>query len=108
MLKLPIIYGSVFWKIRIRIKEHWTKVLYKRGRSTQEETERENTHTKESEHWLNKSSTSNRCTALQEEEREAQQQMAGPENMPKTPPIYVIDVTNISPLIQLFEQIAEQ
>jgi hypothetical protein len=32
---------------------NWTKVLYKWRRSTQDETERETKHTKESEHWLN-------------------------------------------------------
>jgi hypothetical protein len=32
---------------------NYTEVLYKRGRSTQEETEREAKRTKESEHWLN-------------------------------------------------------
>jgi hypothetical protein len=47
-----------------------TKVSYKRGRSTQVETEREAKHTKESEHWLNQTSTSSRYTALLEEESE--------------------------------------
>jgi hypothetical protein len=28
--------------------------------------------------------------------------------MPKSPPIYITDVKNISPLIQLLEQIAKQ
>jgi hypothetical protein len=45
---------------------------------------------------------------LLEEESEDQQQKAGPENTPKPPPIYITDVTNISPLIQLLEQIAVQ
>jgi hypothetical protein len=31
-----------------------------------------------------------------------------PENIAKPPPIYITDVTNISPLIQLLEQIAVQ
>jgi hypothetical protein len=33
---------------------------------------------------------------------------AGPENMPQHPPIYITDVKNISPLLQLLEQIAKQ
>jgi hypothetical protein len=46
---------------------NWTKISYKRGKSTQEETEREAKHTQENEHWLNQSFASNRYTALQEE-----------------------------------------
>jgi hypothetical protein len=42
--------------------------------------------------------TSNRYTALPEEESE-EQQKTGPENTAKPPPIYTNDVTNISPLI---------
>jgi hypothetical protein len=38
------------------------------------------------------------------EESEVQKQKAGPENMLKPPPIYISDVKNISPLIQLLEQ----
>jgi hypothetical protein len=50
------------------LNNNWTEVLYIRGRSTQDETERETKHTKESVHWLNETSTSNRYTALLEEE----------------------------------------
>jgi hypothetical protein len=45
---------------------------------------------------------------LLEVESEDQQHKAGPENTPKPPPIYITDVANISPLIQLLEQIATQ
>jgi hypothetical protein len=76
-----------------------TKVSYKIGRSTQEQTETEAKHTKESEHWLNQTSISNRYTALLEEESADQQHKASPENTPKPPPIYITDVKNISPLI---------
>jgi hypothetical protein len=48
-----------------------------------------------------------RYAALLEEESEKQQK-AGPENTPKPPPIYITDVKNIAPLIQLLEQIAKQ
>jgi hypothetical protein len=42
------------------VNDNWTKVSHKRGRPTQEGTERETKHAKESEHRLNKTSTSNR------------------------------------------------
>jgi hypothetical protein len=87
------------------LNHNWNKVAYKRGRSTQEGTERK---AKGSEHWLNQTSTYNRYMALVEEDTEDQQQKAGPENTPKPPPIYITDVKNISPLIQLLEQIAKQ
>jgi hypothetical protein len=90
------------------LNDNWTKVSYKRGRSTQEGTERETKHAKESEHWLNKTSTSNRYTALLVEESEDKQQKAGSENTPKPPPIYITGIKNISPHIQLLEQIAKQ
>jgi hypothetical protein len=90
------------------LNDSWTKVSYKRGRSTLEGTEREAKHAKESEHWLNQTSNSNHYTALLEEESEDKQHKAGPENTPKLPPIYITDVKNISPLIQLLEQIAKQ
>jgi hypothetical protein len=43
-----------------------------------------------------------------EEGSEDQLQKAGPENTPKPSPFYITDVKNISPLIQLLEQIAKQ
>jgi hypothetical protein len=52
------------------LNDNWTKVSYKRDRPTQEATEREAKHAKESEHWLNQTSTSNRYTALLEGESE--------------------------------------
>jgi hypothetical protein len=55
-----------------------------------------------------KASTSNHFTALLEEESEDQQQKSGPENVPKPPPIYINDIKNISPLIEVLEQIAKQ
>jgi hypothetical protein len=48
--------------------------------------------TKESEHWLNQISTSNRYTSLLEEESENQQHKAGPENTQKPPPICITEV----------------
>jgi hypothetical protein len=69
------------------LNNNWTKVSYRRSRSTQEETEREAKHTKENEHWLNESSTSNLYTALLDEGSEDRQQKAGPENT-KTSNLY--------------------
>jgi hypothetical protein len=82
--------------------------LYKLGRSTQDETERETKQTKESVHWLNQTSTSNHYTVLLEEGSEDQQHKASPENTPKPPPVYITYVKNSSPLLQLLEQIAKQ
>jgi hypothetical protein len=90
------------------LNDNWTKVSYKRGSSTQKENEKEAKHAKESEYWFNRTSTSSLYTALLEEGSKDQQQKAGPENAPKPPPVYITDVKNISPLIQLLEQIAEQ
>jgi hypothetical protein len=59
-----------------KLNDNWTKVSYKRGRSTQQQTEREAKHATESGHWLNQTSTSNRYTAILEEESEDQQQKA--------------------------------
>jgi hypothetical protein len=83
---------------------NWTKVSYKRGRSTRDETERETKHAEESEHLLNQTSTSDRYTALLEEENCNQHHRAGPENTP-IPPL-ITGVKNISPLVQLLEQIS--
>jgi hypothetical protein len=52
------------------LNDNWTKVAYKRGRSTQQGTEKEAKHAKQSEYWLNQTSTSNRYTALLDEESE--------------------------------------
>jgi hypothetical protein len=90
------------------LNDNWTKLSYKRGRSTQEGTERGAKHATENEHWLNQTSTSNRYSALLEEESEDQQKKASTQNMPKPPPIYITDVQNISLLIQLLGQIAKQ
>jgi hypothetical protein len=89
------------------LNDNLTKILYKRGRSTQDGTDKEAKHAKQSGHWLNPTSTSSRYTALLEEESE-EQQKAGNENTQKPPPVYITDVTNISPLMQLLEQIAIQ
>jgi hypothetical protein len=69
----------------------WTKVSNKRGRPTQEPSVRETKHTKENEHWLSQTSTSNRYTAPLE---------AVLKNTAKLLPIYIAGVQNISPVIQ--------
>jgi hypothetical protein len=58
-----------------------------------------------SNHWLHSTSTSNRYTALLDEEKGQQD---GPGNTPKPPPMYVSDVTTVFSLIQLLEQIGKQ
>jgi hypothetical protein len=67
-------------------------------KTPQEEYQGDVKHTKESNHWLHPTSTSNRYTALLDEENGQQQQQDGPENTPKPPPS---DVTAVSPLVQL-------
>jgi hypothetical protein len=54
---------------------------------------------KGSEYWLNQPSTSNRYTALLEEESGDQQHKTSPENMSKPPPSYILVtvVKNILP-----------
>jgi hypothetical protein len=49
-------------------KSNWTKVSYKRGRSSLDATERESKHPKVTQHWLHPPSTetSNRFSALME------------------------------------------
>jgi hypothetical protein len=77
----------------------WTRVSYKRSRPAQEEFQRDVKYTKESNHWLHPTPTSNRYTALLDEENEHQPKQDRPENTLKPPPIYVSDVTTISPFI---------
>jgi hypothetical protein len=52
------------------LNNNWTKVSYKRGRSTQGKTERETKQTKGSVPCLNQTSTSSRYTALEESENQ--------------------------------------
>jgi hypothetical protein len=78
----------------------WTRVSYKRSRPAHEEFPRDVKYSKESNHWLHPTSTSNRYTALLDEENGHQQQ----QNLHQ----YVSDVTTVSPLIQLLEQISQQ
>jgi hypothetical protein len=85
-----------------------TKVSHKRGRQTHEEGQREAKHIRESEYWHHPTTTTNHYTVLLEEDSGQQQQKGGPGKTPKPPPIYVSDMTTISPLIQLLGQIVEQ
>jgi hypothetical protein len=50
------------------LNDNWTKVSYKKGRSTQDGTDKEAKHVKQREHRLSPTSTSNLYTALLEEE----------------------------------------
>jgi hypothetical protein len=90
------------------LNNNWTIALYIQGRSTQDETERETKHTKESVHWLDQTSSSNCYTALLEEEIEDQQHKARLEKVPNLPSIYITDVKNISSLMQMLEQTGKQ
>jgi hypothetical protein len=90
------------------IIKNWTKLLYKRSRSAQDRNKIKTKHSKESEHYLNQTSTSNRYTALLEEESEDQQHKTSLENTRKPPVVYKVGVKNISLLIQLLQQIEIQ
>jgi hypothetical protein len=84
----------------------WIQQSYKRSRPTQDDTSKHFKLAKQSDHWLNPTPTSNRFTALQDEELD-NQLPTGKESIPNPPPpIYITNVTNISPLIQLLEQLA--
>jgi hypothetical protein len=61
-----------------------------------------------SEYSLNQPASSNRFAVLQEEESREGQQTASHSSTPKAPPIHVTTVQNISPLIQLLEEIASE
>jgi hypothetical protein len=88
--------------------DNWTKVYYKRGRSSPDATEMESKHTKNTQHWLHPPSTetSNRFSALMEANSADRQHNAVPEHPPKPLPTYIQDVTIIPPLLQLLEQVA--
>jgi hypothetical protein len=88
------------------LNDNWTKVSYKRGRPTHDETEREAKHAIEIG-WLSQTSTSSHYTAPLEEESEDKQQKAGPEETPKPPLICITGIKIIS-LIQLLGRTARE
>jgi hypothetical protein len=81
--------------------------LQKRGRPPQEDNTREAKHGKEDSYWLNPTSTSNRYSALSDEDSSEHHQKSNIETTPKFPPIFVSNVTTIFSLIPLLEQIAK-
>jgi hypothetical protein len=82
-----------------RTKQCIARVSYKRRRQAQKEYPGNIKHPKESNHWLHPTSTSNRYTAVLDEENGHQQQQDGPGNTPKHPPMYVSNGTTVSPPI---------
>jgi hypothetical protein len=67
----------------------WTKVSYKSSPTHEEGTQREAKHVEGSEYWLHRSPTSNRYTALLEEDNNQQQQKFHPSEHAQTSTIYV-------------------
>jgi hypothetical protein len=59
----------------------WTRASLKRSKAVHEEFQRYVKHTKGRNNWLHPTSTSNRYTALLDEENEYQQRQGGPEDM---------------------------
>ena len=85
---------------------NWKKVTYKRARPHQNTTSNNPKCLKTSQYWLDAPTTSNRYELLSDDEvGEAQTNSNQP---PKPPPIFVTGVRNITPLIQLLNQIVEQ
>jgi hypothetical protein len=74
-----------------------TTVSYKRGRSTQESSDRVAKHVKDNHHLSPPTITSNRYTSLANEDSEATPTPASPTNVPKPPPIYIQNATTIPP-----------
>jgi LysM repeat protein len=83
----------------------WTKVTSKRGHSPQDDSTHEAKHSKEDSHWLHPITT---FSALSIEESSDAPQSTTTGSNPKPPPIFLCDVTTISPLLQLLDQIALQ
>jgi hypothetical protein len=75
------LYWVAFFTTETLFKERHS-IYVRTVRYSGKENESEAKHAKESEHWLNQTSTSNRYAALLEEGSEAQQRKAGPENTP--------------------------
>jgi hypothetical protein len=84
--------------------DHWIRIPNKRTQPLSEDHHRETKHIKENHHWLHPTTTINRYSVLQDEEPEQPTRHNEPGKTPKPPPIYVSDVTTISPLIRLLEQ----
>jgi hypothetical protein len=63
---------------------------------------------KSNENWLNPTPTSNRFSALQQEDDLVNQPSPGKEATPTPPPIYITNVTSIPPLFQLLDHIVPQ
>jgi hypothetical protein len=86
----------------------WTKVSSKRGRSSSDDPVRETKQVKESKHWLHPvpTTTSNRFSPLLSTTSIDTDLPLDSPRTPKPPPIYIQDVTAISPLLLLLDQIA--
>jgi hypothetical protein len=86
----------------------WTTVSYKRGRPTQESTDRVANHAKDNLHFSPPTITSNLFASLTNEDSEVTPTPTGPTSVPKPSPIYVQNVTTIPPLLQLLDQTSHQ
>ena len=87
--------------------ENWTIASHKRRRVPQDDTMLQKKQIKENAYWLDAPLTTNRFTILTDEEGNDQQHTEMIEKTPKPPPIFVYGVQNISPLIQLLDQVAK-
>jgi hypothetical protein len=74
----------------------WTKVSYKRGRSSPDDSERESKQIQDSQHWLHPptTATSSRFLPLMETNNPESEHNPGSVHTPKPSPIYIQDVTS--------------
>lgn len=85
---------------------NWKIVTHKRGRNSQNETEKVAKQSKGNEYWLDASS-SNRYSALENETGKDNEDTSPKEKTPKPPPIFVNGVKNITPLVKLLDGVAK-
>jgi hypothetical protein len=84
----------------------WITATNKRGRLTQDGTPKDSKLAKLNDHWLNPTTTSNRFTALQQDDLD-NNPLSGKEAMPP-PPQFISPVSLTYPLLQLLDQIIPQ
>jgi hypothetical protein len=87
--------------------ESWMTVSHKRRRIPHDNTVLHTKQNKEDAYWLDAPTNTNRFSALTDEEGSDQQCTEMTEHTPKPPPLYVYGVKNISPLVQLLDQVAK-
>jgi hypothetical protein len=86
--------------------DNWKTVSHKRRRIPHDNIMTQSKQTNEDTYWLDAPPITNRFSILTEEEDSAQHCTEIIAHTPTPPPIFVYGVKNISPLVQLLEQVA--